>query len=214
MNKIDMIGKRYGRLTVISQSESIKPGRLMWLCKCDCGNECVARGISLRRGDRKSCGCLSSENARQRALEHVTHGQSKTRLYQIWFNMRSRCNKVSNSDDHRYGARGIKVCEEWDNSFKSFYDWSMANGYQDDLTIDRIDNDSNYAPHNCRWVNSKVQNNNTRRNHYVTYGGETLTIREWSRKQGINPNTLHSRLVKYGWSVERALTEGASGCGN
>lgn len=210
MNKIDMIGKRYGRLTVISQSESITPGRLLWLCKCDCGNECVVRGISLRRGDRKSCGCLSRESARQRASEHVTHGQSKTRLYKIWFNMRARCNKASHPDYHRYGARGIKVCEEWNGSFQPFYDWSMANGYQDDLTIDRIDNNSNYTPHNCRWVNSKVQNNNTRRNHYVTHGGETLTIKQWSRKQGINHNTLYSRLVKYGWSVERALTEGAS----
>lgn len=210
MRKIDMIGQRYGRLIVISQSESIKPGRLRWLCKCDCGNECVVTGNSLRRGYTKSCGCLSSENARQRAMEHVTHGQSKTRLYQIWFTMRRRCNKASNSDYHRYGARGIKVCEEWDKSFQAFYDWSMANGYQDNLTIDRIDNDSNYSPNNCRWANTVAQNNNTRRNHYVTYGGETLTIREWARKQGINHNTLHSRLVKYGWSVERALTEGVS----
>ena len=210
MRKIDMIGQRYGRLVVISQSESIKPGRLRWLCKCDCGNECVVKGISLRRGNTKSCGCLSSENAQQRAMEHITHGQSKTRLYRIWVNMRSRCNKPSHPDYPRYGARGIKVCEEWDNSFQPFYNWSMSNGYRENLSIDRIDNESNYSPDNCRWVDTNVQNNNTRRNHYITYNGETLTIGQWSKKQGINKHTLYARLATRGWSVERALTEGAS----
>lgn len=214
MVKIEMVGRRFGRLTVMERADDLEPGRPRWLCRCDCGNEKVVRGISLRKGDTKSCGCLSRENALNKAAAHITHGQSKTRLYRIWFNMRKRCSNPSHPDYHRYGARGIQVCDEWNNSFEPFYEWSMANGYQDDLTIDRIDNNSNYSPDNCRWVNTEVQNNNTRRNHYVTFGGETLTIQQWSAKQGINKNTLHARLVKYGWSVERALTEGVPKCGN
>lgn len=207
MTKVDMIGKRFGRLVVIEQTDYVQPGRPRWLCRCDCGNEVAVGGLQLRHGDTKSCGCAKKERALALANDHITHGQSKSRLYRIWFNMKCRCHKVSAPDFPRYGGRGINVCDEWRNGFQPFYEWAMANGYQDDRSIDRIDNNGNYCPENCRWVNTKCQNNNTRRNHYVTFNGETLTIGQWSERCGINKNTLHSRLTKYGWSIERALTE-------
>lgn len=142
-----------------------------------------------------------------REFKFTKHGKTKTRLYRIWFNMRCRCHKKDFVDYPRYGGRGIAVCDEWLNSFPPFYEWAMANGYREDLTLDRIDNDGNYEPSNCRWVDTKVQNNNTRRNHYITYNGETLTLAQWSERCGINKNTLQARICKYGWSVERALTE-------
>lgn len=177
----------------------------MWVCTCDCGNERVVRGISLRRGDTRSCGCIQQERAKALAEAHITHGGSKTRLYRIWFNIKCRCHKPASPDYARYGARGITVCDEWKNDFQAFYDWSMSNGYLENLTIDRIDNDGDYSPLNCRWVSTEVQNNNTRRNYYITHNGETMTLSQWAKKCGVNKNTLHSRLTKYGWSVGRAL---------
>jgi hypothetical protein len=205
--KIDMVGKRFGRLVVIGRADDIDPGRPRWLCRCDCGNERVVRGISLRKGDTKSCGCIQKERMKLLSESHITHGKSKTRLYRIWFNIKCRCYKSSFPDYARYGGRGIKVCDEWKDNFQAFYDWSTSNGYLENLTIDRIDNDGDYSPQNCRWVNTEVQNNNTRRNYYITLNGETLTLSQWAKKCGINRNTLYSRITKYGWSVERALTE-------
>lgn len=205
--KIDLTGKRFGRLVVIEQDDFVKYDRPRWLCRCDCGNEIVVRGNSLRQGDTVSCGCVKKEHARALAEFHITHGRSKSRIYHIWFSMKSRCHKVKAPDYSRYGGRGIIVCDEWRNSFQAFYDWAIANGYQEDLSIDRINNNGNYCPENCRWVDSNVQNNNTNRNHYVTYNGETLTIAQWSKKCGISKNTLHSRLTRYGWSIERALAK-------
>lgn len=205
MVKIDMIGKRFGRLTVIEQSDDTEPGRPRYLCRCDCGNERVVRGISLRKGDTQSCGCIKKERAKALSESHIKHGKTKTRLYRIWFSMRRRCYKSTSPDYARYGGRGITVCDEWKDSFQAFYEWSVANGYLENLTIDRIDNEGDYSPQNCRWVNAEVQNNNTRRNYYITHDGETLTLAQWAKKCGINKNTLYSRLTKYGWSIERAL---------
>lgn len=204
---IDLVGKRFGRLVVTERAENDKHQQTRWHCRCDCGSEIVVGGALLRRGGAVSCGCLKKERARVLAESHITHGQSKSRMYNIWFNMKCRCHKETAPDYSRYGGRGIMVCDEWRDGFQAFYDWAMANGYQENLSIDRIDSNGNYCPENCRWVDSKVQNNNTRRNHYITYNGETLTIAQWSERCGISKNTLHSRLIKYGWSVERALTE-------
>lgn len=206
--KIDLTGKRFGRLVVIEEDNFIKYDRPRWLCRCDCGKEVVVRANSLRRGGTMSCGCAKKEHARALSESRITHGQSKSRIYNIWFSMKSRCYKVKDHSYSRYGGRGIIVCDEWRNNFQSFYDWAIANGYHEDRSIDRINNNGNYCPENCRWVDFNVQNNNTNRNHYVTYNGETLTIAQWSKKRGINKNTLHSRLTKYGWSIERALAEG------
>lgn len=133
------------------------------------------------------------------------HGGKGTRIYRIWMKMRRRCSDPSEDNYLRYGGRGITVCDEWRDSFAAFRDWAIANGYADDLTIDRIDNDGNYEPSNCRWATRKTQQNNTRRNHYITANGLTLTVAEWSERTGIKYDTLQTRLKK-GWNPEKAVS--------
>ena len=134
--------------------------------------------------------------------KHLEKGH--TRLYNIWCNMKARCNRTNHHRYPLYGGRGIKVCEEWDNSYNQFYLWAINNGYQDNLTLDRINVDGNYEPKNCRWTTQKVQCNNSRRNHYLTYKGKTQSISEWADELGINYSVLRGRIQR-NWSVERAL---------
>lgn len=133
------------------------------------------------------------------------HGLRHTRQFRIWNNLLTRCYNSKFHAYKYYGARGITVCDEWKNDFKAFYDWSMSNGYSDDLTIDRINNNGNYEPTNCRWVTVKTQSNNRRSNHNVNINGETRTLTEWCESYGINYRTVQDRL-KRGWNVEKALT--------
>ena len=137
---------------------------------------------------------------------HTTHGGSGTRLNKIYRAIKQRCNNPQNPAYENYGGRGITVCAEWLNSFEAFRDWALANGYRDDLTIDRIDNDGPYCPENCRWVTMKQQGNNRRSNRVLTYNGENHTITEWAELTGINLHTLMGRLYVRGWNVEKALT--------
>lgn len=141
----------------------------------------------------------------KREPRHITHGMSNTRLYRTYRDMINRCNGIAKKSYDNYYARGIKVCKEWD-TFEKFRDWALANGYDDTLTIDRIDVNGNYSPDNCRFTTRKLQNNNTRANHYVEYRGERLTIAQWAERLGINQFTLHSRISIYKWSVEKAFT--------
>lgn len=135
------------------------------------------------------------------------HGLYNHRLYRIWMKMRGRCNNPSYHEFSRYGGRGIKVCDEWENDFMSFYNWSLENGYTDKLTIDRIDNDGDYEPSNCRWTTQKKQCNNFSRNHLLTYNGETHTMQEWGEMLGINVSTLSTRAWR-GYPVEKILYRG------
>lgn len=135
---------------------------------------------------------------------HYIHGKRKTRLYRIWTNMKTRCINPNDPHFERYGRRGITVCDEWKNDFKAFYDWSMSNGYADDLTIDRIDNNGNYEPSNCRWVTVKEQNQNKRNVILITYDGETHTVTEWARKLNLGHDTIRQRYHK-GWTPEQCL---------
>ena len=136
---------------------------------------------------------------------HTTHGGSKTRLFRIWQYMRKRCYNKNDSNYERYGGRGITVCEEWNKDFAAFRDWAMANGYREDLSLDRIDNNGPYCPENCRWATAKQQGNNRRSTHLITYNGETHSIKEWAEITGIAKSTIGNRL-KAGATPEDALT--------
>jgi len=204
---LDLTGKRFGRWTVVSRApDIISMGghrSTAWLCKCQCGNQKVVRAQSLTRGSSCSCGCLHQE------LRHEitkTHGGTKTRLYHIWASMRQRCTNPNNHAFKDYGGRGIYVCADWQR-FDTFRAWALANGYRDDLSIDRIDNNKGYEPENCRWASNSEQSNNQRSNVLITFRGVTKTRSQWAHDLGINPTVLRDRLDRYGWTVERALTE-------
>lgn len=196
---------RFGRLFVLGR-QARESKVAYWRCRCDCGKTAVVRGSSLRSGHTKSCGCLHNELSSRRATEQNTsHGESKTRLYSIWFDMRKRCENEKHWAFKRYGGRGITVCEEW-RAYEQFSAWAKNNGYAENLTIDRIDNSMEYSPANCRWVDRTTQARNRSSNVTYTHNGKTLTIPEWSELTGITPSTLYSRLTRYGWTVEKALT--------
>ena len=137
-------------------------------------------------------------------MPKTIHGMSHSRLYQIWNSMKQRCSNPNAISYPRYGARGISVCPEWENSFASFRDWAITHGYADNLTIDRIENDGNYEPSNCRWATNKEQQNHTSYTRLYTYNGETLSIMQWAEKTGIHPNMLYKRLNR-GWDIEKAI---------
>lgn len=208
-NKLnDLTGIRFGRLTVVERRGSSKQGEPLWYCVCDCGNTNIVRAQSLKKGHTKSCGCLSAEMV---ACRHITHGKKGTRLYDVWKNMKKRCFNANSPNYKDYGGRGITVCEEWKDDFKSFYDWAMDNGYDESalrgkFTIDRIDVNGNYEPSNCRWATAEEQNNNKRINRMLTYAGKTQTLEQWARETGINRQTIRNRIDKFHWSVEKALT--------
>lgn len=201
---IDLTGQRFGRLEVLSLAKVER--KTYWLCKCDCGKETISDSSSLRTGHKRSCGCLHDDLSRERLTKmNETHGESNTRLYKIWTDIKKRCYRETFWAYDRYGGRGITLCKEW-HDYTVFRDWCMANGYADDLTIDRIDNNGNYEPNNCRWVDRKTQANNKSNVRYITYKGETHTIAEWSEITGIKYRTLYCRLFVYNIPVEEAFT--------
>lgn len=156
----DLSGQRFGRLTVVEQAERSKAGEIRWRCRCDCGREIVTQANNLTSGSSKSCGCWKHEKL---ALDHTTHGGRKTRLYSIWVGMRRRCYEETSVSYKNYGGRGISICDEWRNDFSAFRAWALKNGYDDSLSIDRINNDWNYEPRNCRWATPKEQAANRRK---------------------------------------------------
>ena len=137
--------------------------------------------------------------------KNTKHGCCGTRIYRIYNNMIVRCFNQNARSYQDYGGRGITVCDKWSHNFQAFYDWAMANGYADNLTLDRIDVNGNYEPLNCRWATKKEQANNTRRNRMITYNNKTQTIKQWADEYGINYPKLKDRINKLHWTIERAL---------
>jgi len=206
----NIIGEKFNKLTVIAfdhkESYIDKHGktrtREYFRCQCDCGKYHIVQKRSLISGCVKSCGCI-------RNLENIPKELLKSRLHGVYKAIKRRCYTVSNSAYPRYGGRGITMCKEWKESFMSFYKWAMANGYDEtaprnQCTIDRIDNDGNYCPENCRWVNNKVQSNNRSNNTFVTYHGRSQTITQWAEELGINRRYL-SKRIHSGDDIETVL---------
>lgn len=202
---IDLTGMIFGRLKVVKRDANDSHGTARWLCLCECGNEKVIRGDKLRTGEIMSCGCYQNEcrksNDRKAkiAKANTKHGLSNTRLYYVYDNMIKRCYDINNVKYKNYGQRGITVCDEWKLDRGSFYEWVINSGYQDGLTIDRVDVNKGYSPDNCRWATPKVQANNKTNNNYITYNNETRTIAEWADITNIPYGTLWRRKNS-GWS--------------
>lgn len=199
----DMVGQKYNMLTVVSRAENSKSGKARWNCLCDCGKTTIVTGSNLRNGAVKSCGCRSSIVT---ATRSTTHGKSQTRLYGIWASMKSRCTNPKIPDYRNYGMRGISVCQEWAKSFEKFYAWAVSNGYSDELTIDRIDNNGNYCPENCRWSSKKEQDNNRRRCLLFEYHGKTQNLTQWCEELGIDYKLTHNRIFKSKMTFEQAIS--------
>ena len=200
MKSIDIIGKKFGRLTVVEFSHS-KGYEKYYSCRCDCGKTKTVLKGNLLNGKTKSCGCYQKEMA----IKANLLPENRRKLHDIFRHMKSRCYDPKNNRYDRYGGRGIKICDEWLNDVESFCDWALLNGYKDGLTIDRIDVNSDYCPQNCRWVTQQEQSLNTTRNVYISYKGETKTLKEWANELGIKNTTLHNRIKYYGWPIERAF---------
>src|SRR5699024_8021549 len=156
-------------------------------------------------GRTKSCGCYRKDNARKQSKELETHNLTGSRLFTIHRQMKRRCYDKRVKDYKNYGGRGIKVSDEWLNSLESFANWSYANGYNDTLTIDRIDNNGNYEPKNCRWVNQYTQQNNRTNNIQVEYQGRTQNISQWYKEINIKYGKLYTRIVKKNMTIENNL---------
>ena len=194
-NTKDMVGAKVGALTVVRFAGS--ENGALWECRCACGKLVTRTGSSLRAKKRPSCGCV---------VPTETHGMSKTALYQIYWNMRNRCENSKTSRWARYGGRGIRVCPEWQAGFEAFASWAGTAGYQPGLSIDRIDNDAGYSPQNCRWVSSSAQSRNRSITRRLDWNGESLTPREWAEKLQVPYDAIQLRVTR-GWTVERIFTQ-------
>ena len=202
----DLTNQKFGMLTAIKRVgdkiSSSGEHYTMWLCKCDCGNEKVVARSALIKGETRSCGCIKGEN----------HGMSNSKIYDVWIDMKKRCYDPQRDDYKNYGGRGIEICHEWKNSFTTFYNWALTSGYDDTLTIERINVNGNYEPSNCTWATRKEQANNKRNNHFLTFDDKTQTVAQWSNELGINENTIFNR-INQGLTDEEVLTI-TKGCGS
>lgn len=193
----DLSGIRFYRLTVINKTVSAS-GRIAWNCECDCGGKAVVLTSNLTRGHTKSCGCIQRERTGD---AHKRHGKTKTRAYSTWQNMLNRCRNENVRSYKNYGGRGITVCERW-HTFENFID---DMGYPSkDQSIERKNVSLGYFKENCVWADAVTQANNTRKNRFLSFCGETKTIAQWAREFGISPGRIHLRLSA-GWSVENAI---------
>lgn len=191
----DLTGQKFGLLTVLRRSEKkSKPSK--WICQCSCENKTIVEvsRTNLIKGKTKSCGCL----------KHRGHHLCDTRLYSIWIDMKQRCSNPNSKAYKNYGGRGIKVCNEWRDNFINFYNWATSNGYNDKLEIDRINNDDDYSPNNCKWITHQEQQLNKRNNKMITYNGITKPLKSWTDELGIDYHKTLCRLW-IGWSIEDAF---------
>lgn len=207
----ECIGKRYGRLLVLSfnKEETNKhKGGIFYNCICDCGKQCLANKYSILKGEKQSCGCLHREQLVKRNKETaLLHGDSRNeyeKLHNSWTAMKNRCLSPTNERYELYGGRGISIFKDW-LDWDIFKHWALANGWENGLTIDRIDYNGNYEPINCRWVTMEVQANNTSTNKYLEYHEEVKTLSEWCKILNLNYYRTKARLNTCHMTVEQAF---------
>lgn len=200
--KTDLTGRQFGRLTVVTWVPT--HNRIPeWICDCSCGERTIvpADRLTRVRGNTKSCGCLRKEPWARK------HGDKGSRLYSVWSAMKKRCYQVGSINYHNYGGRGIVLCDDWRDDYRAFKVWAMANGYEEGLSIDRIDNDKGYSPENCRWTTRTENNRNRRNTRTISVHGETLYWSEAAKRYGISYDTLKMRIYA-GYSPENAVRPG------
>ena len=198
VHSLDLSGDRFGRLVVVRKAEAKgKRGEIYWLCKCDCGNMKSVRANQLTRGITKSCGCLQRESVK-------THGMTGVPTFKSWDSMKQRCLNPNSPDYANYGGRGIKVCEEWVDSFDSFL--ADMGTRPTGTTLDRIDPNGNYEKANCRWATVKTQNSNKRATKRYAFNGKELTASEISELTGVQQRLIVDRM-RAGWKIEDAVNK-------
>lgn len=207
----DLTGQRFGKLVVLRRSMEEPTWPTKWVCKCDCGNECVVLGGNLRKeGHTTSCGCVREQ---LRKKLRYSHGYRHTRIYSVYSKIKDRCYNPNTPCYPRYGGRGITMCDEWKDNPGSFCEWAYANGYREDAeygecTIERIDNSKGYSPENCRIATLKEQCNNRRTNVFIEHNGETKTLAQWREYFGISQYKAYHYLIQKGMSIQEMLDKG------
>ena len=208
MGKVKNIaGNKYGMLTVLKQvgftKQNVHGSRsALWLCRCDCGNECIRPTNELTRKRNHSCGCLNEKNLENMRKKNITHGMTNTKLYRIYKGMKDRCYNPNCSNYNRYGGRGIEICDEWLNDKTLFFKWALDNGYEEGLSIERINVNGGYSPDNCCWIEISQQCDNKRQNIMIRINGEIHNATYWAKKYNVSPNRVR-RGYKLGWSIEK-----------
>lgn len=197
VEKLVASGERFGRLTVLKEADKRPSSRkICCLCKCDCGTEVVVAQASLRSGNTKSCGCLR--------IDRITkHGGARNYAYQSWRSMKNRCLEPKYKKWVDYGGRGIKICDRWMDFTLFLADMGER---PPGLSLERIDNNGDYTPDNCRWATATEQSNNRRSNRVIEFNGEKMNMLQWAVKLGMNYGTLQTRIKNPNWSIEKALT--------
>jgi len=196
---IDLTGQRFGRLIVLEKTIKRKNRNVVWKCLCDCGVIIFVRSDSLKSGITKSCGCFNKDRLKE---SNYKHGMHKTKIYKIWQTMMQRCYNQNNSAYHNYGGRGIKVCKRW-HDFNNFY--ADLGDPEVGYSLDRIDNNGDYTPENCRWATRKEQARNRRSNKFLKYNGKIICLSEALEENGVKHDVFYHR-IRLGWSIEKALT--------
>ncbi len=197
--KVDITGRRFGRLVAVSETDIYAQRSKKWLCLCQCGEYATVDKRKLISGHTKSCGCLVIDKTVSMSLKHGMCGSS---LYTIYKNMLARCCNPKSNNYKNYGGRGIKICKRWLDSFENFY--ADMGDRPKGKTLDRIDNDGDYCPENCQWSTMHQQQRNKRNNLIIEYDGERMCLKDWAKKIGIHSTSLKERIVN--WGVKKALT--------
>lgn len=192
----DLTGQKFNMLTALEFHKKNESRKTFWYCKCDCGNIVSVRSDQLKSGNTKSCGCWKRKTDAINARKNHTHKMSGTPLYASWQRIKARCFNKNSPDYPDYGGRGITVCDEWKNDFEKYKEWALQNGYEKNLSIDRINNDGNYEPSNCRWADDTQQAYNRRSNVFLEYKGVTKNITKWAEESGINKGTFMTRYYR------------------